>query len=192
MLRDCRKHVPLSSCFFSELLEMECAVGKASVLLHQSSLEAECIVSTRCNLFLSQVCFVFQTTISSMQRGCPSPRANVHPSSQCKSKMVKNQSFHRVHMTKVLHMASVARGTTGCELKFSILVSQHHVQKAADFIWGSPGKCFISVWLPNERLLIIAPVFKGALTPLLLMFKEECHLQYSLNSRETSSLLQED
>lgn len=35
MLRDSRKHVPLSSCLLSELLEMEHAVGKASVLLNQ-------------------------------------------------------------------------------------------------------------------------------------------------------------
>lgn len=121
-----------------------------------------------------------------MQRGCPSPTANIHPSSQCKSRMVKNQSFHRVHMAKVLHMASVARGTTGCELKFSILVSQHRVQKAADFIQASPGKCFISVWLCNKRLFIIIPGFKGALTPLLLIFNKVWHLQYSLKSKETS------
>lgn len=37
MLRDSRKHPPLSPCLCSELLEMEHAVGKASVFLYQHS-----------------------------------------------------------------------------------------------------------------------------------------------------------
>lgn len=105
---------------------------------------------------------------------------------------MQEQNGEKTVLPQVLHLASVARGTTGCELKFSILVSQHRVQKAADVTQGSPGKCFISVWLCDERLLIITPAFQGALTPLLLMLKEEWNLQHSLNSRETSSFLQQD
>lgn len=52
----------------------------------------------------------------------------------------ENQSFYRVHMAEVLYMASVARGTTGCELKFSILVSRYRVQKSNQLQIGFPWK----------------------------------------------------
>jgi len=52
----------------------------------------------------------------------------------------ENKFFYRVHMAEVLYMASVARGTTGCELKFSILVSQYHVQKSNRLQIGFPWK----------------------------------------------------
>lgn len=89
-------------------------------------------------------------------------------------------------MAEALHVASGARGTTGCELKFSILVSCIELREAADFRQGPPGKCFIMVSLCRKRLFIMTPGIEGALTPLLLILKEDWHLQCPLNSRETS------
>lgn len=78
--------------------------------------------------------FTFKTTKSSIQNSCPFPIISRCPSQTplqlTKEQNGENQSFHRTHMAEILHVASVARRTTGCELKLKILVSSCHAQKS--------------------------------------------------------------